>query len=64
MNETVLDERVDADHLPRPASVISGRSLLLRLLIGIVTVATLSIGGAWLMNAGDRSNGGSERGRR
>ncbi len=51
MNETVLDQPVGADDLPRAASVISGRSLLLRLLIAIVTIATLSIGGAWLMNA-------------
>jgi hypothetical protein len=52
MNETVLDERVDANGQPRAAPVISARSLLLRLLIAVVTVATLSIGGAWLMNAG------------
>ena len=51
MNETALDQRVDAGDLPRSPSVISGRSLLLRLLIAIVTIATLSIGGAWLMNA-------------
>lgn len=51
MNDTVLDERVGADDLPRATSVISGRSLLLRLLIAVVMVATLSIGGAWLMNA-------------
>ena len=51
MNETVLDQRVGAGDLPRAPSVISGRSLLLRLLIAVVTIATLSIGGAWLMNA-------------
>lgn len=51
MNETVLDQRVGADGLPRATPVISGRSLLLRLLIAVVTVATLSIGGAWLMYA-------------
>lgn len=52
MNETVLDERVGGDGQPRSVPVISGRSLLLRLLIAVVMVATLSIGGAWLMNAG------------
>lgn len=52
MNETVLDERVGADGQPRATPVISARSLLLRLLIAVVTIATLSIGGAWLMNAG------------
>jgi hypothetical protein len=51
MNETVLDERVGGDGPLRAAPVISGRSLLLRLLIAIVTIATLSIGGAWLMYA-------------
>lgn len=51
MNETVLDERVGAENAPRAAPVISGRSLLLRVLIAVVMVATLSIGGAWLMNA-------------
>jgi hypothetical protein len=43
MNETVLEDQ--------PRSAISGRSLLLRLLICIVTVAALSIGGALLMHA-------------
>jgi len=43
MNETVLEDQ--------PRSAISGRSLLLRLLICIVTVAVLSIGGALLMHA-------------
>lgn len=43
MNETVLEDQ--------PRSTISGRSLLLRLLICIVTVAALSIGGALLMHA-------------
>jgi hypothetical protein len=52
MNETVLDERVGSNDQPRTSPVISGRSLLLRLLFAVVTVATLSIGGAWLMNAG------------
>jgi hypothetical protein len=64
MNETVLgeraglggrpglDERVGATDEPRATPIISARSLLLRVLIAIVTVATLSIGGAWLMNAG------------
>jgi hypothetical protein len=52
MNETVLDERVGSNDHPRTAPVISGRSLLLRLLFAVATVATLSIGGAWLMNAG------------
>ena len=51
MNETVLDERVGADVPVRPAPVISVRSLLLRLLIAVVMIATLSIGGAWLMYA-------------
>ena len=51
MNETVLDQRVDAGDAPRVASVITGRSLLLRALIAVVMIATLSIGGAWLMNA-------------
>lgn len=51
MNETVLDQPVGAENLPRAASVISGRSLMLRLLIAVVMVGTLSIGGAWLMNA-------------
>lgn len=43
MNETVLEDQ--------PRSAISGRSLLLRLLICIFTVAALSIGGALLMHA-------------
>ena len=43
MNQTVLDAQ--------PHVVISGRSLLLRLLICVVTVAVLSIGGALLMHA-------------
>jgi hypothetical protein len=43
MNETVLEGR--------PRVAISGWSLLLRLVIGIVTVAALSIGGALLMHA-------------
>ena len=43
MNETALSDR--------PRAVISGRSLLLRLLICVVTVAVLSIGGALLMHA-------------
>jgi hypothetical protein len=51
MNETVLDERVGADVPVRAAPVISVRSLLLRLLIAVVMIATLSIGGAWLMYA-------------
>jgi hypothetical protein len=51
MNETVLDEPVGAENAPRAAAVISVRSLLLRVLIAIVMVGTLSIGGAWLMNA-------------
>lgn len=51
MNETVLDQQGATDGLSRATPVISARSLLLRLLIGVVTVATLSIGGAWLMNA-------------
>lgn len=51
MNETVLDERGGADVPVRAATVITARSLLLRLLIAIVTIATLSIGGAWLMYA-------------
>lgn len=51
MNETVLDERVGADVPVRAAPVISARSLLLRLLIAVVMIATLSIGGAWLMYA-------------
>ena len=51
MNETALDQRVDAGDMPRAPSVISGRALLLRVLIAVVMIATLSIGGAWLMNA-------------
>ncbi|MFN3744043.1 MAG: hypothetical protein ACK4TL_05000 [Hyphomicrobiaceae bacterium] len=43
MNETVLESR--------PRVAISGRSLLLRLVVGLVTVAALSIGGALLMHA-------------
>ncbi|WP_143149057.1 hypothetical protein [Hyphomicrobium sp. CS1BSMeth3] len=43
MNDTVLDGR--------PRSAFSGRSLLLRLLICVVTIAVLSIGGALLMHA-------------
>lgn len=51
MNHTALDQPVAADELPRAVSVISVRSLLLRLLVAVVTIATLSIGGAWLMYA-------------
>lgn len=43
MNDTVLDGP--------PRNTFSGRSLLLRLLICVVTVAGLSIGGALLMHA-------------
>ncbi len=43
MNDTVLDGR--------PRNSFSGRSLLLRLLICVVTVAALSFGGAMLMHA-------------
>ena len=43
MNDTALDAR--------PRVAISGRSLLLRLLICVVTVAGLSVGGAMLMHA-------------
>jgi len=43
MNDTVVDGQ--------SRSVISGRSLLLRLLICLVTVAALSFGGAMLMHA-------------
>jgi len=43
MNETAIEAR--------PRVVVSGRYLLLRLLICIVTVAVLSIGGALLMHA-------------
>ncbi len=43
MTNTVLDGR--------PRSTFSGRSLLLRLLICIVTIGALSIGGALLMHA-------------
>jgi hypothetical protein len=43
MNQTVLDTQ--------PHVVISGRSLLLRLLICVVTVAVMSLGGALLMHA-------------
>ena len=43
MNQPALDAQ--------PHVVISGRSLLLRLLICVVTVAVLSIGGALLMHA-------------
>jgi hypothetical protein len=52
MNHTVVDERAAAEALPPAGAVISGRSLLLRLMIAIVTVAVLSIGGAWLMYTG------------
>lgn len=47
MNETVVDDH--APDAPRVGTVISGRSLLLRLVFAIVTIVTLSIGGAWLM---------------
>jgi hypothetical protein len=43
MTNTVLDGR--------PRNTFSGRSLLLRLLICIVTIGALSIGGALLMHA-------------
>jgi len=43
MNDTVLDDQ--------PRSTFSGRSLLLRLLICVVTIGALSIGGALLMHA-------------
>ncbi|HWV83574.1 MAG TPA: hypothetical protein VNZ50_19245 [Hyphomicrobiaceae bacterium] len=43
MNDTAMSDR--------PRAVISGWSLLLRLLICVVTVAALSIGGALLMHA-------------
>jgi hypothetical protein len=45
---TLMNDSVMSD---RPRAVISGRSLLLRLVICIVTVAGLSIGGALLMHA-------------
>ena len=50
MNETVLDDHAPSS--PRVSAIISGRSLLLRLAFAIVTILTLSIGGAWLMYAG------------
>ena len=43
MNDTAMSDG--------PRAVISGWSLLLRLLICLVTVAVLSIGGALLMHA-------------
>jgi len=43
MNDTAMSDR--------PRAVISGWSLLLRLLICVITVAALSIGGALLMHA-------------
>ena len=43
MNDTAMSDM--------PRAVISGWSLLLRLLICLVTVAVLSIGGALLMHA-------------
>lgn len=50
MNDTVLTDPAH-DAPTRAGSVISGRSLILRLAIAIVTVVTMSIGGAWLMHA-------------
>jgi len=46
--ETLMNDTAMSD---RPRAVISGWSLLLRLLICVVTVAALSIGGALLMHA-------------
>lgn len=51
MDETVPGDRAGATGAPRTGAVISGRSLLLRLLVCIVTIVTMSIGGAWLMHA-------------
>ena len=46
--ETLMNDTAMSD---RPRAVISGWSLLLRLLICVVTVAALSIGGALLLHA-------------
>ena len=51
MNQTVPDDRARPAVSPRAGAVISGRSLLLRLLVCVVTIVTMSIGGAWLMYA-------------
>ncbi len=50
MNDTVIDDTA-RDAPVRASAVISVRSLLLRLAIAVVTVVTMSIGGAWLMHA-------------
>lgn len=47
MNDTMPGERAT---LP-PRALISGRSLLIRLVVCLVTVVAMSIGGAWLMHA-------------
>lgn len=50
MNQTVLDD--PAQDVPKRAgAVISGRALLMRAAIALITVVTMSIGGAWLMHA-------------
>lgn len=41
----------DTAIVDRPRAVISGRSLLMRLLVCIFTIAALSFGGAMLMHA-------------
>jgi hypothetical protein len=50
MNQTVLDD-VAQNAPKRAGAVISGRALLLRAAIAVITVVTMSIGGAWLMHA-------------
>ena len=50
MNDTVIDDTA-RDAPVRASAVISGRSLLLRLVIAVVTIITMSFGGAWLMHA-------------
>jgi hypothetical protein len=50
MNQTAVDDAAH-DAPKRAGAVISGRALLLRAAIALVTVVTMSIGGAWLMYA-------------
>ncbi len=50
MSQTAVDDAAN-DAPKRVGAVISGRALLLRAAIAIVTVVTMSIGGAWLMYA-------------
>lgn len=50
MSQTVVDEPAH-DAPKRAGAVISGRALLMRAAIALITVITMSIGGAWLMHA-------------